>query len=100
MDIKVNDSEWSALPSDDQIKIESIVQGFFKTARIVPDPTAARSTPPMAALAASTNPWCTAACNIAEAAAVAACATLANPIAIAACLAAAHEAGKLCRSKC
>lgn len=112
MDIKVNAAEWTGLGNDERDRIESIVKGFFKTARIVPDPYVPTSIPPMAALAvtmstpqiaalaAGTNPWCIAACNVAEAAAVAACASLINPIAIAACIAAAHEAGNLCRGQC
>src|SRR5262249_9726576 len=46
------------------------------------------------------NPLCTAACGVAEAAAVAACSALSGGVAIAVCVAAAHEAGNYCRSRC
>jgi|GEM_PF-3030717 len=100
MDIKVNDQEWADLGRDEQARIEKIVSGYFKGARIVPDKDTARSAPPEAGLLAQTNPFCKAGCDIAQAAATAACASLVNPIAIAACIAAAQAAGDLCRSKC
>lgn len=98
MDIKVNAAEWVSLGIEEQKRVESIIGTFFKGDRIVPDPTTPRSTAPH--IAAAANPLCTAACGVAEAAAVAACAGLGNPIAIAACVAAAHAAGDFCRSKC
>ena len=99
MDLKVNDKEWASLGADERSRIESIVAGFFQSAKIVPDPSVAPTAQPSGPAAAG-NPFCEAACNIAETAAKAACASLGNPIAIAACIAVAEQGGKLCRSKC
>lgn len=99
MDIKVNDAEWTALGKDEQTRIEGIISGFFKGGKVVPDKATARSVQPVAANAL-TNPFCTAACGIAQAAATAACAALINPIAIAACVALAAAAGDECRKHC
>lgn len=99
MDIKVNDAEWTALGKDEQARIEGIITGFFKDARIVPDAATARSVQPQA-VAALSNPFCKAACSVAQAAASAACASLVNPIAIAACVALAAAAGDECRNRC
>ena len=99
MDIKVNEAEWAALGNDEQQRIEDIVKGFFKDAMIVPDAaTPASGVQPQAVALA--NPFCKAACDIAQAAATAACAGLGNPIAIAACVAAASAAGDECRRRC
>lgn len=100
MDLKVNNAEWTALGKDEQTRIEGIITGFFKGARIVPDAATARSVQPQAAANALSNPFCKAACSIAQAAASAACASLVNPIAIAACVALAAAAGDECRSHC
>jgi hypothetical protein len=103
MDVKVNDQEWAALSQDEQARIAGIVTGFFKGARIVPDPATARSAAPAGAAAPAgfiPKPICIAACNVAQAAASAACAALGNPIAIAACVAAAQAAGDACRKAC
>ena len=97
LDVKVKDAEWAAFGKDEQTRIEGIITGFFKGSRIVPDKGTARSVAQPQALS---NPLCTAACNIAQAAASAACVALGNPIAIAACIAATQAAGDLCRSKC
>lgn len=99
MDIKVNDAEWAALGKDEQKRIEEVVKGFFKDATIVPDAaTPASGVQPHAGVL--TNPFCKAACDMAQAAATAACAGLANPIAIAACVAAVTAAGDECRRGC
>jgi hypothetical protein len=99
MDIKVNDAEWAALGKDDQTRIEGIVTGFFKGGKIVPDHATAKSAaqPKAADLA---NSVCTAACDITQAAASAACLLLGNPIAIAACMALAKAGGDECRKLC
>ena len=99
MDIKVNDSEWNGLGRDEQERVESIISGFFKEARIVPDAATAPSGVQARALKLK-NPFCKPACDVLEASASAACLTLSNPIAIAACLAAAKAAGDYCRSRC
>lgn len=99
MDIKVNDVEWSELAAAERQKIEEIVSGYFKGASIVPDAATPVSDVLPEGLRGG-NPFCEAACNVAEAAAVAACAALTNPIAIAACVAAAHAAGDYCRREC
>jgi hypothetical protein len=99
MDIKVNDAEWNALAAADKQKIQEIVGGFFKESRIVADAATPASGVQIQGILGG-NPFCKAACTIAESAAVAACAGLGNPIAIAACAAAAHAAGDACRSRC
>ena len=98
MDVKVNDAEWKGLGKDEQGRIESIVGGFFKGARIIPDPAAPQSAR-LAAPAATGDPICEAACTIAETAAIAACASL-GPIAGPICVAAAKVAGDACRNAC
>jgi hypothetical protein len=100
MDIKVNDAEWAALGNDEQQRIEDIVKAFFKDAAIVPDAATPASGVQPQAIAPLANPLCKAACDIAQAAATAACASLVNPIAIAACVAAASAAGDECRRRC
>lgn len=99
MDINVNDAEWAALGNDEQKRIEDIVKGFFKDATIVSDAaTPASGVQPEAV--AFANPFCKAACDIVESAAITACVGLANPIAIAACVALVKAAGDECRSQC
>lgn len=100
MELKVNAAEWNGLSPDERARIESIIGGFFKGATITLDPAAPRSAQPAGAHVAGWNPFCKAACDIAEGAAIAACASLVNPIAIAACIAAAHAAGDACRNSC
>lgn len=98
MQLKVNAEQWQELGEAERQKIESIISGFFHDATIVAD----LATPRVAEIQAFdlSSPFCKAACDIVEAAAVAACASLANPIAIAACIAAAHAAGDECRRRC
>jgi hypothetical protein len=97
MDLKVNDVEWAGLNAEEQSRIESIIAGYFKGARIISD----KNTPVSGmTVAAASNPFCRILCTTAESAAVVACGALGNPIAIAICIAAAHEAGEECRKNC
>jgi hypothetical protein len=103
MDIKVNEAQWQGLSQSEKDNITQIVTGHFKGASIVPD-----AATPAADVAAMTtlgfldlpNPFCKAACDIAQAAAVAACSTIGGPIAVATCIAAAQIAGDACRNRC
>ncbi len=94
VDIPVNKGDWDALTPKEQAEMNEIISNFFRGDKhnIVPDAS-------KAAIPAFKNPLCTAACNIAEAAAVTACAIYSGP-ALAVCLTAAHEAGNYCRSRC
>ena len=102
MDVKVNDGEWTGLSEQDRAKIQSIIAANFHGTNVVGDKGAQPSADAIASKTLSfnwKNPICTAACGIAEAAAVAACAALSGP-AIPICIAAAHGAGEFCRSRC
>ena len=103
MAIEVNQSEWNGISEEDRAKIQQIIQSNFQGSTIAPSANAAKSTEALANRQVSAfnfkNPFCTAACGVAEAAAVAACAALSGPAA-ALCVAAAHAAGEYCRSKC
>jgi urocanate hydratase len=103
MDVHVNAGEWKGLSAEDRAKIQSIIQASFKEMKI-----SSTEKHPMAMEALANRkvaafnfgkPFCTAACGVAEAAAVAACAALSGP-AVAICVAAAHAAGDLCRKQC
>ncbi len=99
MDIKVNEAQWQSLSPSEKENITKIVTGHFKGASIFPD----AATPAVDATRGGfglTNPFCKAACDIAQAAAVAACSTIGGPIAIAACIAAAQIGGDACRNSC
>src|SRR5574343_114851 len=103
MEIKVNETQWQGLSKSEQENITRIVTGHFKQASISPSV----NTPPVEIREVTTegflnlpNPFCKAACDIAQAAAVAACSTVGGPIAVAACIAAAQVAGDACRNSC
>jgi hypothetical protein len=103
MDIKVNEAQWQSLSQSEKDNITQIVTGHFKGASIVPDaatPAVDVATMTAQGLLGLPNPFCKAACDIAQAAAVAACSTIGGPIAIAACIAAAQAAGDACRNSC
>lgn len=103
MDVKVNETEWNGLSDDDRKKIQSIIQAHFVGTKVVGDKGAPLSVDAIKTRTMSfnfTNPICTAACGVAEAAAVAACSALSGGVAIAACVAAAQAAGDYCRSRC
>jgi len=104
MDIKLHQGEWQGLSADDRAKIQQIIASNFDASmKIIPDAaiSAAKQLVANRKLAAFnlSNPICTAACGVAEAAAVLACAALSGS-AVAICVAAAHAAGDFCRSKC
>lgn len=99
MDIEINKAEWDALDAGTRKKITDVITGNFKGSRIVPSPSAPTFSQ-RAGAAPLGNPFCEAACNIAENAAKAACLGLGDPLSIAACIALAEEAGKECRRRC
>lgn len=103
MDAKINKGEWDAVSAEDRKKIEQIIASHFKDTKIVPDATATAAKEFLAQRQLQefnfTNPLCSAACGVAEAAAVAACSVLSWP-AIPVCVALVHAAGDYCRSKC
>jgi hypothetical protein len=103
MDVKINKSEWDGVSADDQKKIQQIIASHFKDTKIVPDANASAAKELVAKRAPQafslSNPICSAACGVAEAAAVAACSALSGPL-VPICVAAAHAAGEFCRSKC
>lgn len=103
MEVNVNQNEWNSLSSEDKQKIQSIISSHFPEVKIFGSESSPRSEQSVAALTYTfnfSNPFCTAACGVAEAAAVAACSALSGGVAIAVCVAAAHEAGNYCRSRC
>ena len=102
MEVKLNKAEWDGVSAEDRKKIEQIISSHFQGTKIVADPgaAAAKSFVGQKVHAFSFgNPFCSAACGVAEAAAVAACSALSGP-AVGICVAAAHAAGDFCRSKC
>ena len=103
MDLKVNKSDWDGVSAEDRKKIEQIITSHFKEAKITAHANVGTAKASIArrnmTAFSLTNPLCSAACGIAEAAAVAACSALPGP-AVAICVAAAHAAGDFCRSKC
>ena len=103
MSIKVNEESWNSLNDDDKKKVQSIIDGFFKGSQIVPD--VSTDAPENLVIKREMsgflkNPFCSATCGIAEAAAVAACVSAGAPPVVALCIAAAHEAANYCRSRC
>jgi hypothetical protein len=96
MQVKVNRQEWEKLGVKERALIGDVVGGYFKGAEIVPE----AGVPESAGLGSSVGSFCEAACNLAQAAAEAACQSIEDPLGKAVCLAAAKSAGDLCRSKC
>lgn len=103
MDVKINKSEWDGVSADDQKKIQQIIASHFQDTRIVPDANATATKELVTKRAVQafnlSNPICSAACGVVEAAAVVACSALSGPL-VPICVAAAHIAGDFCRSKC
>ena len=103
MDINVNKSEWDGLSAADRDTIKKIIASHFKDT-IVPEASAPTARDFLAQRQLQifnfSNPICTAACGVAEAAAVAACSALGGGVAVAVCVAVAHGAGDYCRSQC
>ena len=99
--IKVNANAWNGLAPDDQQRVKNILSatGLSKGLDITPD----QGTPQGALVGGEPEflgiNFCKIGCDLAEGAAVAACATLPPPANVA-CVAAAHAAADLCRSKC
>ena len=91
MSVTVNRSDWDSLSPQDQQKIQSIIGENFKGETVVPGDAGVAKL--------SSNPDCEALCNVGEAAAVSACAAIPFPGSLI-CVAAAHEAGRFCRSRC
>jgi hypothetical protein len=104
MDVKVNAEEWKGLSNEDRSKIQAIIAAHFKDAAISGGdkilPAKQYLDQPRTLKFNFSNPLCTAACAVAEAAAVTACSALSGGILVAVCVAAAHEAGSYCRTKC
>ena len=100
MKVKVNDAQWKGLTESQRKTIDQIVGGNFKGAAISPDagtPEAGQAA--VEGFLGLPNPFCRAACDVAEALAISACASLPPP-ANAVCIAAAHAAGDACRGGC
>lgn len=102
--IKVNSADWEMLSNADKVKLTGILKksGLLRDATIVPDASVKSVLKTGAAtdsLAAQDSIFCKLGCDVAEAAAVAACASFTGPAA-AVCVAAAHAGGEFCRSKC
>jgi hypothetical protein len=103
-DLTVNAADWNGLSSDDQEKVKNILTatGLLKSgSNITADPNTASLAAVGAAdpqLAGFIN-FCKIGCDLAQAAATAACAGLPGPAA-ALCIAAAKAGGDFCRSKC
>lgn len=96
-EIKLHAQTWNNLSQQDRTKVEEILKGtgLLKSDDVLKaDPATQQG----AMEASLTNPWCTAACSVAEAAAVAACAP--TGALAPACIAAAHAAAEYCRSRC
>ncbi len=103
MKVQVNSGEWQGLSAEDQTKIKDIIEANFNGAKITSDPGVPLALDslqkPSVAFFGLDKPLCQAACGMAEAAAVAACATFTGP-ALPICIAIAHAAGNLCRKRC
>ncbi len=103
MDLKLNKAEWDGVSAEDRKKIAQIISSHFKDTNVVADANAATAKDFLAKRSLQafnfSNPFCSAACGVAEAAAVAACSALSGP-AVGICVAAAHAAGDFCRSRC
>ena len=103
MEVSVNKTEWEGLDPDTQAMIQKIIGANFKDIAVVGDAQKGASKELVENGTQSfklSNPFCSAACGIAEAAAVAACSAISGGIGVAVCVAAAHAAGEFCRSKC
>lgn len=104
MNIQVNASEWNEIDAETKSRISAIIASHFPGVSLQPNESAPASKETLKQQTFQEfnfrNPLCTAACGVAEAAAIAACSALSGGVAIAACVAAAREAGNYCRSKC
>lgn len=97
MEIKLKKDEWDGLNDESRERVQLVIGSFFKQSKLVSDPAGVSG---VALGANEIGGLCEAACNIAQAGAEAACQGIDDPIAKALCMAAAKEAGNLCRSEC
>lgn len=96
MSVKVNRAEWDKLSAIDKKIIEDVIGGYFNGTEVVPDSDA----PGSEGMGSTVGSFCETACNVAQAAAEAACQAIKDPLGKAVCMTLAKEAGDLCRSKC
>ena len=97
MEVRIRKDEWDGLSADSRKKVEAAIGSFFKGSTLTPDPKGVSG---VELGTSSVGGLCEAGCNIAQAGAEAACQGISDPVAKALCLAAAKEAGDLCRSNC
>jgi len=98
VDIAVNEKEWNKLSDHDKARINEIM----KTSGLILEGDSIVGAKKPGVLTPAwhiPNPVCKLGCNVAEAAAIAACATFSGAAA-AVCIAAAHTAADYCRSRC
>jgi hypothetical protein len=91
MTLKINPEDWNRLSIEDQTKTEEVISSFFKGQSIELDPSAPQLSLTDAELSFS---WCRTACQVAQAAAIVACAG--EPI----CTTLAIAAGEACKDAC
>lgn len=99
MDVKVNLNEWNSLSDEQREQTANVIASFFKDAKIVGDPNSPTNVAPLNVKPAGWNPFCEPACNVAQGAAMAACAGLSGP-AVGICMIAVQVAGDACRKSC
>ena len=104
--IPVHQASWQGLSQDDKTRITEIMKNaglIDQGDNLVAHPNPAEAAQQMAEFKFSwpqiPNSICKLGCNAAEAAAVAACASLTGPLA-GICSSVAHAAGDFCRSRC
>ncbi len=95
MSLKVNQELWTGIEPVEQEKIEAIIHGFFKE-DIEPD----EATETVGTSEIPENIFCETACDVAAAAAVAACAGVGGPVVVAACIALAEAGRRACKDAC
>jgi hypothetical protein len=95
-DVKVNDKQWNDLSADSRDQITRILSasGLLKKGDVI------KASPGVAVPRNNKWPWCDVACDVAAAAAGAACALISDGVAAAACYAAASAADAYCHSQC
>ena len=91
MTIKVSKTDWNALKTDQQEQISKIIRDNFPKETIEPADNGIA--------VADVGGFCTMACNMAQAVAVAACGSLSSP-AKDVCIMVAQTAGDACRDHC
>lgn len=91
MALKINPEDWNLLSVEDQEKTKEVISSFFKGQSIELDPSAPQLSKAGEELSFS---WCKTACQVAQAAAIVACAG--EPI----CTTLAIAAGEACKDAC